>query len=144
LDGIINVEHVPKGASTYVYRVISRSGTYYLRFLPEDGSFAAEVLAHNTMRAAGVNVPRLIGFEHRNEHTGLSVMLVEEIPGMCIEDDRPQANLRDILQEAGRQLARIHGIPVEMLPVRLHDRHRGLLKMRSGHVPHAFHGRDNR
>ena len=113
LDNIICIERVPKGASTYVYRITARSGTYYMRFLPENASFAAEVLVHNTLCAAGVSVPRVIGFEHKNEHTGLSVMLVDEIPGTCIEDDLPKVNLQDILREAGRQLARIHNIPVD-------------------------------
>ena len=113
LDDIISVERVPKGTSTYVYRVTTNAGTYYMRFLPEDASFAAEVLAHNTLCATGVSVPPIIGFEHKNEHTGLSVMLVGEIPGICIEDDPPQTNLQDIVREAGRQLAGIHSIPVD-------------------------------
>lgn len=113
LDDILSVERVLKGTSTFVYRVTTNSGTYYLRFLPEDASFAVEVLAHNTLGAVGVSVPRVIGFEHKNELTGLSVMLVDEIPGICIEDNWPQTNLQDILREAGRQLARIHSIPVD-------------------------------
>lgn len=48
LSNITSVERVSKGWSTYVYRVISDSNTYYIRFLPEDASFAAEALAHNT------------------------------------------------------------------------------------------------
>ncbi|WBW94992.1 phosphotransferase enzyme family protein [Oceanirhabdus sp. W0125-5] len=91
----------------------TNSGTYYLRFLPEDASFATEVLAHNALFDAGVNVPRVIGFEDKNEETGLSFMLVDEIPGICIEDSGPQADYSDILREAGRQLARIHSIPVD-------------------------------
>jgi aminoglycoside phosphotransferase (APT) family kinase protein len=113
LKNIITVERVPKGKSTYVYRVITNSGTYYMRFLPEDVSFAAEVLVHNTLHAAGVRVPRVIGFEHKNEQTGLSIMLLEEIKGNCLEDVMPQTNLREILHEAGQQLAIIHSIPVE-------------------------------
>lgn len=112
LNNIIGVERVPKGTSTYVYRVTTKSGTYYMRFLPENASFAAEVLVHDTLYAAGVSVPRVIGFEHKNEHTGLSLMLLDEIPGNCLEDDRPQTNLQGILREAGRQLAIIHSIPV--------------------------------
>ena len=113
LDNIISVERVLKGTSTFVYRVTTNSGTYYMRFLPEDASFAVEVLAHNTLCTVGVSVPRVIGFEHKNELTGLSVMHVDEIPGICIEDDWPQKNLQDILREAGRQLALIHSISVD-------------------------------
>lgn len=113
LSSIISVERVPKGTSTYVYRVITNYGIYYMRFLPENVSFASEVLVHNTLYAAGVKVPRVIAFEHKNEHTGLSVMLVDDIKGNCLEDDRPQTNLQEILCEAGKQLAIIHSIPVE-------------------------------
>jgi aminoglycoside phosphotransferase (APT) family kinase protein len=113
LNGIIHVERVLKGASTYVYRISAKTGTYYMRFLPEDASFASEVLAHNILRVAGVSVPQVIDFEHKNEHTGLSVMLTGEIPGISIEDEQPQMNLQGILREAGRQLACIHSIPVD-------------------------------
>jgi Ser/Thr protein kinase RdoA (MazF antagonist) len=41
------------------------------------------------------------------------MMLVEEVPGVCIEDDWPKTHLQDILRDAGRQLARIHSIPVD-------------------------------
>jgi len=89
------------------------SGTYYVRFLPEDASFAAEVLAHNILLDKGVIVPPVIGFEHRNEITRLSVMITEEIPGVNVEDEWPRDNLRSILREAGRQIARVHEIPVD-------------------------------
>lgn len=113
LEDIIRIERVLKGASTYVFRVTTHSGTFYMRFLPEDASFATEVLVHNTLHSMGVSVPRVIAFENKNEYTGLSVMLVDEIPGFCIEENCPQENLQNIIREAGRQLARIHSIPVD-------------------------------
>ena len=60
----MNVERVSKGRSTYVFRLITGSGTFYIRFLPEDASFTAEVLAHNILLDMGVIVPPVIGFEH--------------------------------------------------------------------------------
>jgi Ser/Thr protein kinase RdoA (MazF antagonist) len=113
LSNIISVEPVPKGSSTYVYRVTTTSGTYYMRFLPDDASFAAEVLVHNSLYTAGVKVPKILGFEHKNEYTGLSLMLVDEITGTCIEDDPPINNLHTILRDAGRQLALIHTVTVD-------------------------------
>lgn len=113
LRNILSVERVPKGASTFVYRAITGDGTYYLRFLPEDASFAAEVLAHEKMLAAGVKVPRIVGFEHREAQTGLSLMVAEEIPGVSLEEHCPQSAVRGILREAGRQLALMHSIQVE-------------------------------
>lgn len=113
LNDILNVERVLKGSSTYVYRVITSLATYYMRFLPEDASFAAEVLVHNKLFASGIKVPQIIGFEHKNDLTGLSMMLVDEILGTSIEENIPQTNLRDILYEAGYQLALIHNISVD-------------------------------
>jgi len=113
LTGIIKVERIPKGSSTYVYRINTNKDSYYMRFLPEKASFATEVYAHNALLAAGVNVPQILGFEHKNELTGLSVMLMKELPGTSLEDNWPSHNLKEIMQEAGRQLATIHSIPVE-------------------------------
>lgn len=113
LNRVIAVDRVPKGWSTYVYRVTTDSSTYYIRFLPEDASFAPEALAHNLLLAKSVSVPRVIGFEHREKATGLSVMITEEMPGDSVEEKWPQDNLRDILREAGRQIALVHEIPVD-------------------------------
>lgn len=80
LEQVIKVERVPKGSSTYVYRAVT--DTNYIRFLPEDASFATEVFVHRTLIEAGVSVPRIIGWEHKNELTGLSVMIEKEVPGI--------------------------------------------------------------
>ena len=80
LDAIINVELVPKGWSTYVFRLITGPGIYYVRFLPEDASFATEVLAHNILFDIGVIVPRVIGFEHRNETKGTCFTRFRHLP----------------------------------------------------------------
>ena len=95
-----------------MFRLVTSSGTNYIRFLPEDASFAAEVLAHNILLDMGVIVPRVVTFEHRNETTGLSIMITEEIPGTSVEDEWPRDNLRSILREAGRQIARVHEVPI--------------------------------
>lgn len=113
LEQVIKVERVPKGSSTYVYRAITDTETYYIRFLPEDASFATEVLVHRTLFEAGVSVPRIIGWEHKNELTGLSVMIENEVPGISVEDEKPKLNLQEIMRDAGRQLAHIHGITVD-------------------------------
>lgn len=112
LPDVETVKRVPKGGSTYVYRVKTPLETYYARFLPEDCSFAAEVAAHKIMTDAGIRVPRIIAFEHKEEKSGLSMMLAFEIPGVCMEESYPE-NPAEILREAGKQLARIHSIPVD-------------------------------
>lgn len=113
LKNIVSVERVPRDWSTYVFCVKTRTETFYIRFLPEDASFAAEVLAHNILLEKGVVVPRVIAWEHRNEATGLSVMITEEIPGVSIEDKWPPENAREILNHAGQQIALVNEVPVD-------------------------------
>lgn len=113
LKNIVSVERVPGGWSTYVFRVKTRTETFYIRFLPEDASFAAEVLAHNILLERGVAVPRVIAWEHRNEAAGLSVMITEEIPGISVENEWPLEKAREILNQAGRQIALVNEVPVD-------------------------------
>lgn len=113
LNGVTGVERVSKGWSTYVYRIAAGSGTYYLRFLPEDASFAAEALAHRILLDKGVSVPRVLGFERKDRATGLSIMLTAEMPGVSMDDGWPGDGAADILREAGRQIALVHEVPVD-------------------------------
>lgn len=113
LPGVHRVERVLQGASTYVYRADTAHGVYFLRYLPEPVSFAAEALAHRLLLKKGVLVPRVLAFEHRNEAAGLSLMITEAVSGSSIKDRWPGQALRDILHAAGRQLALLHQLPVE-------------------------------
>ena len=113
LKNIVSVERVPRDWSTYVFCVKTRTETFYIRFLPEDASFAAEVLAHNILLEKGVVVPRVIAWEHRNEAAGLSVMITEEIPGVSVENEWPPEKTREILNQAGRQIALVNEVPVD-------------------------------
>lgn len=113
LNNIISVERTQKGQSTYVFRIMTRTETFYIRFLPEDASFAAEALAHTILLKKGVLVPCVIAWEHRNEESGLSIMITEEIPGVPAQDEWPSRNAREILNEAGRQIALVHEVPVD-------------------------------
>lgn len=113
LKNIVTVERVPRDWSTYVFCVKTRTEIFYIRFLPEDASFAAEVLVHNILLERGVVVPRVIAWEHRNEATGLSVMITGEIPGVSVENEWPTENAREILNQAGRQIALVNEVPVD-------------------------------
>jgi len=108
----LTIEPVLKGCSTFVYRITTDNKTYYIRFLPEEDSFASEVLVHNELSNLGVKVPKVLYFEEKNELTNLSLMILDEIPGDCIEDKSPNDSLEEILIEAGRELALLHSIPV--------------------------------
>lgn len=106
-------QRVPEGASTYVYRVPAADGICYARFLPEDASFGPEVLAHRILEERGVAVPRIIAYESREAGTGLSMMLTREVPGYSMEKRWPGEDSAAVLREAGRQLRRIHDVPVQ-------------------------------
>jgi len=118
LPDVMAVSRVPKGASLSVYQARTPSNNYFVRFLTDGGidvskSFAAEITAHKMMANAGVIVPRVVAFEHKEASSGFSMMIAEEIPGVCMEEIWPDNNADGILREAGRQLALIHTIPVE-------------------------------
>ena len=101
------------GGSTHVYRLTGVAPTWYLRVLPErDASFAPEVLAHRLLREQGIRVPDVPFWEHYDAALGKSVMATTEIPGASILDHAPAATLRQIVVDAGRDLARAHSIPV--------------------------------
>ena len=110
---IHTVERVSQGLSTFVYRISTEEGIRYMRFLPEQASFAAEALVHRLLRERGVWAPAVVAMEHQNRDTGLSLMITEEIPGRSVQDLEPGKSLPGILQEAGRQLALLHQVPVE-------------------------------
>lgn len=75
--------------------------------------------------------PAVVAMEHQNLDTGLSLMITEEIPGDSVQDLEPGESLPGILQEAGRQLALLHQVPVEgfgWIDRSCHDRLRGKAK----------------
>jgi aminoglycoside phosphotransferase (APT) family kinase protein len=115
-SGRTRVERVKEGVSTWVYRVVHRGSTFFLRILPEDGaSYAPEVAVHDSLREMLVKVPEVIYFEHCYEPLQRSVMVVAEIPGRPLSQstDLDMAALAGIFDEAGRDLARINSVPVE-------------------------------
>jgi aminoglycoside phosphotransferase len=108
------VERAAEGVSTYVYRVRRRSETFYLRVLPEVGaSFAPEALVHTLLRERGVSVPEVICFEHVSPEVGRSTMLTREIPGEPLSCRPLDGAARQVLFEAGQQLAVLNSILVD-------------------------------
>lgn len=110
------IERVAEGASTYVYRIIFESETFYLRVLPEeDASFAPEATAHTRLRQMGVKVPEVIYFEPSNDLFQRSIMITDEIRGWPVSQSHklPEETLAEILHAAGRDLASINSVAVE-------------------------------
>ncbi len=112
----VDLERVRKGTSTYVYRVRAGSESYYLRICSElQASFAAEVQVHEKLIAAGVNVPKVVHFEQKNELIGLSLMIVGEIPGSDVETTNlhGERSRKQVLVDAGKQIAMINQVTVD-------------------------------
>lgn len=84
-----------------------------MRFLPEKSSFATEVLVHRKLWKVGVKVPQVIHFEDKNKMSGFSLMILDEVPGTCVEDENPRDLLKSVLNNAGKELALLHTIPVK-------------------------------
>jgi aminoglycoside phosphotransferase (APT) family kinase protein len=108
------VERVEEGVSTYVYRIYRGNELFYLRVLPEvNASFAPEVYVHELLRAKDVKVPEVVYFEHYNEAVQRSVMVTTAIKGKHIGRYPVNEVNRNVLVEAGRDLAVINSIPVQ-------------------------------
>ena len=102
-----------EGVSTFVYRIRRGAETFYLRVLPEaDASFAPEVRAHALLRERGVRVPEVVYWEHRDPLLGRSVMVTAAIPGRHVGCRPVDEATREIVVEAGRQLALVQTVPV--------------------------------
>ncbi len=109
-----HVERVEEGVSTYVYKIYRGNELFYLRVLPEvNASFAPEVYVHAMLRAKDVKVPEVVYFEHYNEALQRSVMVTTAIKGKHIGYYHVNEVPKNVLVEAGRDLAVINSIPVE-------------------------------
>ena len=111
----VQLERVPEGASTFVYRIVYQDEIFYLRILPEENtSFAPEMTVHARLRQMQVKVPEVIHFQHYHEQLQRSIMVTTEIKGHPISQSSflKEEELYAILVEAGQDLARINSIPV--------------------------------
>ncbi len=112
-DAGCRVERVTEGVSTFVYRVRRGAEAFYLRILPEvDASFASEVRTHELLRQRGVCVPEVVHWDHRDPLLGRSVMLTTAVPGSHLGRRPADQVTREIVVEAGRQLALVHTVSV--------------------------------
>jgi len=112
-DAGSSVERVAEGVSTFVYRIRRAAETFYLRVLPErDASFAPEVRVHQLLSERGVRVPEVVYWEHRDPLLGRSMMVTTEIPGSHLGHRPVDEATRQIVFEAGQQLAIVNAVPV--------------------------------
>ena len=108
-----SIERMLEGTSTFVYRLRRGGETFYLRVLPEIGdSFVAEALAHQLLRARGVRAPEVLYVVHLDATLGRSVMVTGKIPGESLAQRPVDDGTREILVEAGRQLALFNSVTV--------------------------------
>jgi aminoglycoside phosphotransferase (APT) family kinase protein len=110
----LSVEPVMSGISTYVYRIISRRQTYYLRVLPETGaSFAPEIAVLTLLRQNHVSVPEVIYFEEYNDTLRRPFMIEREVAGLALSRSaHSKETLEGPAMEAGRDLARINKLAI--------------------------------
>jgi aminoglycoside phosphotransferase (APT) family kinase protein len=112
LDGL-SYERTPTGTSTQVYRLRCGDQSFYLRVAEEpDASLAPEVEAHRMLHASGVRVPAVTHYEPFDDALGRSVMVVTEIAGAPLDGATPARTATEVLRAAGRDLAKVHSVPV--------------------------------
>lgn len=111
--GELRISRMERGVSTPVYRIQRNGVTCYLRLAESaEASLAPEAFAHERLRACGVSVPEIMHLEPFNQDLGRSLMMTSEIPGWSLAEQHPGINIEDVLRSAGRDLARLHQVPV--------------------------------
>ncbi|GAA2755267.1 phosphotransferase family protein [Actinopolymorpha rutila] len=103
----------PTGSSTQVYRVDRGTETFYVRVAEEEqASLAPEAELHRALHAAGVRVPAVVHYEPFDHTLARSIMVTTEVHGAPMSASTPTRAVAEIGRSAGRDLARIHGVPV--------------------------------
>lgn len=106
-------ERTEIGGSTQVYRLRRDGEIFYVRVAETaTDSLAPEVDVHTRLRSAGARVPEVVGFEPYDEALQRSVAVTTEIPGGPIDEATPEEQVARIYRAAGRDLARVHAVPV--------------------------------
>lgn len=112
-EEVIEIEEVKEGCSTYVYRIKLKESIKYMRLLPENTTFASEVLAHKAMERKCIKVPQVERYEECESISNCSLMIISEMKGESIHKSRHVENISMLLEEAGKELAVINSIPVK-------------------------------
>ncbi|MET9018425.1 aminoglycoside phosphotransferase family protein [Actinopolymorpha sp. NPDC004070] len=103
----------PTGSSTQVYRVDRGAETFYARIAEEEqASLAPEAELHRVLHEAGVRVPAVVHYEPFDQSLARSVMVTTEVPGAQLSAAGSVGSVAEIGRSAGRDLARIHSVPV--------------------------------
>lgn len=107
-------QRTESGSSTQVYRVVVAGETFYARMAEEvDASFAPEAELHRVLVAAGARVPDVVHYEPFDEALERSVLVTTEIVGSPLGAATTEREAASIGEAAGRDLARIHAVPVQ-------------------------------
>jgi aminoglycoside phosphotransferase (APT) family kinase protein len=143
---VFRVERTEEGVSTPVYRIRRRGGVFYLRMSEEEGqSLGPEVEVHRRLRGLELRVPEVVFFEPFDPGLRRSIMITTEVPGSPLPRDAAPEIVREVLVEAGRELARVNQVPVAGFGWLLRDRHEGPLRAEfETYEALAFHGLEAR
>jgi len=112
--GNLLIEPAEEGISTDVYRIKKNKEVFYLRIASwEDESFESETFVHQVLLDKGVKIPEIIYYENFNKLINRSFMIVTEVKGRAISRKLEPEKLKNVLFEAGKDLAVINSIPVK-------------------------------
>lgn len=103
--------------STDVFKLTKENEVLYMRILSKEENVKPQCFVHNLLLEKGIKVPKVVYFEKKvGIFDNRDVMIVEELKGKSImadENNLSEDEKRDILKEAGRDLAKINMIEVE-------------------------------
>lgn len=115
-EEVLDCQPLQEGMSSHVFQITTENEKYYLRIATQDyESYFLEKLAHEELLKRGVKVPKIKYFEEKNRQINRSILLTEEIKGEQVESQKNNLSnkeVSEILFSAGKDLAKIHSIPV--------------------------------
>lgn len=103
-----------EGVSTQVYRVQRAAETFYLRVAEEAGDdLRTDAELHRRLRLLGVRVAEVVHVDQHAPSLDRSIMVTTEVAGICLSECTSPQEATSVIEEAGRDLARINQVAVE-------------------------------
>lgn len=109
------IEPFNKGFSTTVFKLSRYGETFFIKFFYKEEPVEAIVIAHKKMRDQGARLPEIVYFSNYDNPNSDDLFTIERaIPGQSLDSLKlDKRGLEKVLHDAGKELAKINGIPVK-------------------------------
>lgn len=109
----VSFERTAEGVACPTYQLRRDGDIFYLRVAEEPGQdLQADAAVHGHLRAIGVRVPEVVHVDAHAEALDRSVLVMREVPGIPLAEERDPAAARRIVCDAAEDVARMNAIDV--------------------------------